>query len=99
LLEYPLHQGLQKWLIDSDRLYRARSALHETDSDPAGFEWIDCNDSEQSTLTMIPKAKTMGDLILIALSRAATAPTCFQYKKGRFSGRSYLIRQACETAY
>ena len=68
LLEYPPHQGLQKWLTDANRLYRAHPALHETDSDPAGFEWIDCNDSEQSTLTMIRKAKTTNDLILIALN-------------------------------
>jgi 1,4-alpha-glucan branching enzyme len=68
LLEYPPHQGLQKWLTDANRLYRAHPALHETDSDPAGFEWIDCNDSEQSTLTMIRKAKTTNDLILIAFN-------------------------------
>jgi 1,4-alpha-glucan branching enzyme len=68
LLEYPPHQGLQKWLTDANRLYRAHPALHETDSDPAGFEWIDCNDSEQSTLTMIRKAKTTNDLIIIAFN-------------------------------
>ena len=68
LLEYPPHQGLQKWLTDANRLYRAQPALHETDSDPAGFEWIDCNDSEQSTLTMIRKAKTTNNLILIAFN-------------------------------
>jgi 1,4-alpha-glucan branching enzyme len=68
LLEYPPHQGLQKWLTDTNRLYRAQPALHELDCDPAGFEWIDCNDSEQSTLTMIRKAKTTDDLILIAFN-------------------------------
>jgi len=68
LLEYPPHQGLQKWLTDANRLYRAQPALHEMDCEAGGFEWIDCNDSEQSTLAMIRKAKTMDDLILIALN-------------------------------
>ena len=68
LLEYPLRQGLQKWLTDANRLYRAQPALHETDCDPDGFEWIDCNDSEQSTLAMIRRAKTTDDLIVIAFN-------------------------------
>jgi 1,4-alpha-glucan branching enzyme len=68
LLEQPLHQGLQKWLADVNHLYRSQPALHEADCDPAGFEWIDCNDSEQSTLAMIRKTKTTDDRILIALN-------------------------------
>ena len=68
LLEYPPHQGLQKWLTDVNHLYRALPALHEMDCDPAGFEWIDCNDSEQSTLIMIRKTKTTDDMVLIAFN-------------------------------
>jgi 1,4-alpha-glucan branching enzyme len=68
LLGCPPHQGLQKWLTDANRLYRAQPALHEMDCEAGGFEWIDCNDSEQSTLTMIRKTKTTDDLILIALN-------------------------------
>ncbi len=38
LLEYPPHQGLQKWLTDANRLYPSTPrALHETDSDPRRF--------------------------------------------------------------
>jgi 1,4-alpha-glucan branching enzyme len=68
LLEYPLHQGIQKWLTDLNHLYKSQPALHETDCDPAGFEWIDCNDSEQSTLAMIRKTRTADDFILIAFN-------------------------------
>ena len=68
-------------------------------SDPAGFERIDYNDSEQTTLAMIRKARTMGDLILIPLSRAATAPHVFNTKRADFLALLNLIRPACETAY
>jgi 1,4-alpha-glucan branching enzyme len=65
LLQYPLHQGLGRWLADVNHLYRAEPALRELDSDPTGFEWIDCNDSEQSTLSMIRKGKTSDHLVVI----------------------------------
>lgn len=34
--------------------------------DPEGFEWIDANDSDQSVLTFIRKARSTGDIILVA---------------------------------
>ena len=50
-----MHQGLQKWVADLNRTYRQESALHELDFDPSGFEWIDCNDSQNSTISLIRK--------------------------------------------
>jgi 1,4-alpha-glucan branching enzyme len=47
------HSSIQKWVEDLNRTYRGEPALHEGDSDPGGFEWIDCNDSEQSTISWI----------------------------------------------
>ena len=38
---------MQRWVRDLNTLYRGEPALHELDCDPAGFEWIDCNDAEQ----------------------------------------------------
>lgn len=55
LLEYPMHAGLKQWVADLNRTYRQESALHELDCDPAGFEWIDCNDSQNSTISLIRK--------------------------------------------
>ena len=45
---------------------RAEPALHELDCDPAGFEWIDCNDAEGSTLSLIRKGKSTGGAVLVA---------------------------------
>ena len=51
--QMPWHFLIQKWVEDLNRTYRGEPALHEGDADPRGFEWIDCNDSEQSTISWI----------------------------------------------
>jgi len=53
LLERERHRGLSRWVRDLNTLYRGEPALHALDCDPAGFEWIDCNDAAQSTLAWL----------------------------------------------
>ncbi|HJU62213.1 MAG TPA: 1,4-alpha-glucan branching protein GlgB [Candidatus Binatia bacterium] len=65
LLSYPLHAGLQRWVQDLNRLYRSEPALHEMDCDPAGFEWIDCDDADSSVVTLIRKGKSNPTMILV----------------------------------
>jgi 1,4-alpha-glucan branching enzyme len=65
LLERRLHSALQQWVGDVNRLYRTEPALHERDIDPAGFEWIDCNDAEASTVSLLRKGASTDDLILV----------------------------------
>jgi len=55
LLEEPLHKGLQNLVRDLNRLYRDLKPLHQTDCDPAGFEWIEANDSDNSVLAFLRK--------------------------------------------
>jgi 1,4-alpha-glucan branching enzyme len=66
LLQYSPHAGLRRWMSDLNRCYRAEPALHELDCDPAGFEWIDCNDAEGSTLSLMRKGKSTGAIVLAA---------------------------------
>jgi 1,4-alpha-glucan branching enzyme len=56
VLEYPLHQGVQRLVRDLNRLYREAPALHRFEFDWQGFEWIDCHDSQQSVLCFIRRA-------------------------------------------
>ncbi len=65
LLQDPNHAGLQKWVADLNRTYRSESALHELDCDPAGFEWVDCNDSENSIISLIRKGIAPNDTVLV----------------------------------
>jgi 1,4-alpha-glucan branching enzyme len=53
LLENPLHSGLQRWVQDLNRIYRAEPALWRLDDSYEGFEWIDFHDVENSVLSFI----------------------------------------------
>jgi len=57
-LDWPLltdgqHRGIHSLVCDLNRLYRDLPALHRHDFEHQGFEWIDCHDSEYSTLALI----------------------------------------------
>ncbi|MDH3899806.1 MAG: 1,4-alpha-glucan branching protein GlgB, partial [Gammaproteobacteria bacterium] len=53
LLDYDLHRGIQSLVGDLNRLYRKHPELHRHDFTADGFEWIDCNAAEESTLSFI----------------------------------------------
>jgi 1,4-alpha-glucan branching enzyme len=60
----PYHGGLQRLVKDLNRLYRSEAALHQVDFDPAGFQWIDCNDWEQSVVSFVRRARDGEDFVL-----------------------------------
>ncbi len=64
VLQYPLHRGVQLWMEQLNRLYRSQPALHQLDCDPAGFEWVDCNDSVASVVSLLRKGKSSSDVVL-----------------------------------
>jgi 1,4-alpha-glucan branching enzyme len=80
LLDYPPHSGLKRWVEDLNRLYRTESALHELDFEPAGFEWIDCNDIEHSVVSLIRKGRSRDDVIVVLCN--FTPMTHFSYRIG-----------------
>lgn len=51
--EHLPHRGMQQWVKDLNLLYRMEPALYELNCSPAGFEWIDANDSEQSVTAFL----------------------------------------------
>ena len=65
LLNNAFHAGLQKWVENLNRIYRSEPALHELDCDPAGFEWIDCDDKDTSVVSLIRKGKSTSTIILV----------------------------------
>ncbi|HEV8441045.1 MAG TPA: 1,4-alpha-glucan branching protein GlgB [Methylomirabilota bacterium] len=62
----PYHRGVKLLVSDLNRVYRATPALYERDFESAGFEWMDCNDWEQSTLAFVRYPRDPGDLVLCA---------------------------------
>jgi 1,4-alpha-glucan branching enzyme len=63
LLEYDPHKGLHRWVEDINRLYKNEPAMH-LDTDPAGFEWIDGGDADNSVISFLRKAAS-GESILV----------------------------------
>ena len=64
-LNLPLHRGVQQWVTDLNRTYRRESALHEGDVVSSGIEWIDCQDSESSVISLIRKSRDENDIVLV----------------------------------
>jgi len=64
LLDEPLHAGLQRFVTDLNHAYRQMPALHEMDSDAAGFEWL-LADAESGTLAFLRKAPSGRPLLVL----------------------------------
>jgi 1,4-alpha-glucan branching enzyme len=84
LLNYPLHAGLQRWMKDLNRVYRDERALYELDFNPAGFEWIDCNDSRQSVVSLIRRGRSEDDTVIVVCN--FTPVPRFNYRLGASRG-------------
>ena len=61
----PFHLGLQRLVRDLNGVYRREGALHEVDFEPAGFEWVDCNDWQSSVVAFLRRAREPGDVVLV----------------------------------
>jgi 1,4-alpha-glucan branching enzyme len=56
LLDYPGHAGMQRLVTDLNRAYTSHPALWRQDTVPAGFQWIDANDSTNNVLSFVRRA-------------------------------------------
>ncbi len=65
LLQYPLHQGVLKWVSDLNRFYRNEPALYERDFEMDGFEWVDFSDWEGSVISFLRKGKSANEMVLV----------------------------------
>jgi 1,4-alpha-glucan branching enzyme len=66
LLDYDTHRKLQLFVKDLNRIYKQEKSLWEIDNSWKGFEWIDCNDSDNSILSFIRKSRNSDDFLVFA---------------------------------
>jgi 1,4-alpha-glucan branching enzyme len=66
LLDFPPHQGMQRFVRDLNTLYRAEPSLHECDCEPWGWQWVDAGDWEHSTLIYMRRARHTPDVCIVA---------------------------------
>ena len=86
VLEYPLHQGMQRLVRDLNRLYRSEPALYRYEFEWRGFEWIDCNDAQQSVISFL-RSGNEGEQLLVVIN--LTPVPRYDYRIGAPHGGSY----------
>jgi 1,4-alpha-glucan branching enzyme len=60
VLDFDVHQGVQKLSRDLNEIYRRTPALWQLDTAPEGFSWIDANDAPGNTLSFLRFAAEPG---------------------------------------
>src|SRR5471030_1531987 len=68
LLDDPAHAAIRRYVQDLNRHYREQPSLHEADFDPAGFRWIDCNDIENSVVSIVRYARDRRDSVVMVFN-------------------------------
>lgn len=62
----PLHAGVKEAVKNLNHIYKNEPALWEQDTKPEGFEWVECDDADNSVLFFLRKSANEKDIILIA---------------------------------
>ncbi|MGZ8603773.1 MAG: 1,4-alpha-glucan branching protein GlgB [Actinomycetota bacterium] len=57
LLQHEPHEGIRRVVADLARLHRDEPALHQLDTSPDGFEWVDASDRAASVLSFLRKGR------------------------------------------
>lgn len=64
----PYHCGTQRLVIDLNRIYKEHKSLWQMDYRIGGFQWINCNDYQQSTYSFIREGEKGEDVLLIIMN-------------------------------
>jgi 1,4-alpha-glucan branching enzyme len=64
LVAHERHSTLQRLVRDLNSLYQREPSLHEVEYDWTGFEWMDCNDGDNSVLSFVRRAMDPADCLL-----------------------------------
>ncbi|MCR4989809.1 MAG: 1,4-alpha-glucan branching enzyme [Lachnospiraceae bacterium] len=82
---------------DLNKLYSGNKALHELDEVPEGFEWINCIDSNDCTLSFLRKGKSEKDVLMVVCNFAGISR---QFKVGTpFAGKYKEILNTDDKEY
>jgi 1,4-alpha-glucan branching enzyme len=82
------HRGIQQLNRDLNDLYQSQAALYELDFDPSGFEWLECQDADQSILCFIRRGNHNSFAIIVLnftpvprIGQRIGVPVSGQYKE------------------
>jgi 1,4-alpha-glucan branching enzyme len=66
IAEHPQRKGLQEYIAELGRLYKDSNALWRGDPGPESFEWIECNDKDNTILSYL--RRDGGDFVIVVLN-------------------------------
>ncbi len=64
LLDYEHHRGASNFVKDLNHLYKTQPAMWYDDFTPDGFQWINCDDSNNSILSFIRKSNKKDETLV-----------------------------------
>jgi 1,4-alpha-glucan branching enzyme len=64
LLDHPSHRGVQQLIRDLNWFVAALRPLHQKDFDPAGFQWIDASDTDNSVISYLRRGANPAEFTL-----------------------------------
>lgn len=65
LFEFDAHVYIQTYVKELNKLYASEPALYELDGNDKGFEWIDCNNANDSLISFIRHGKKASDDLVV----------------------------------
>lgn len=98
LLDFPVHQGVQKLVKDLNMLYRSEPALYHHAFDHKGFQWIDYSDRENSVIAYQRMGNKKEDMLVVVCN--FTPEVRYHYRVGvPARGRWREIFNSDQSAY
>ena len=111
LLDFDTHRGVQTMISDLNKLVVDNPALHELDFTGDGFEWVDCQNAQDSTLVYLRKPKSDAPAMLVACNftpvvregypigvpQSGTWTEVFNSDSDRYGGTNVGNHPACAT--
>jgi 1,4-alpha-glucan branching enzyme len=73
-LNSPFHRGVQQWVADLNRFYHDHPALHSSDADMTGFNWIVGDDSRNSVFAFCRKGTSESMPPVLVVSNFTPVP-------------------------
>lgn len=97
LLNDARHAGVQRLVRDLNQLYRATPALYEHDVEPAGFEWMDHQDTANSVFSFVRRGLDINSFILVVCN--FTPAVQMAYRVGVPQPGAYRERLNTDSTY
>lgn len=97
LLNYPAHEGIRQYVKALNHLYTTHNALWETGNGYENFEWIDCENYEQSILSFVRNGEKTEDKLVVVVNFMTENWECYRIgvpEKAEY--REILNSDSCE---